>query len=270
MSSEQNYVDLAREAWDEAAPIHWTTTHKLAEELGDTGTSYLHGIHADELRRIGVDGSTIAHLNCNNGRELISMIRLGAARGVGFDISDGFITQARELAQAAGTPSAEFVVADVYDIDEAHAGQYDIVAVTAGAMCFMPDIAEYFAVAARLLRPGGHLSIYESHPITDTFLLDRDRGDGPLTFAYSYFDKQPVRHTTGLDYIHNEPYDSKPIYYFRHTLSEIITAILDLGLRLDRFVEHDEDPSQAFQRVEAMDVKPPLSFLLTAQKDPAR
>jgi SAM-dependent methyltransferase len=266
--STPEYVDLAREAWDEAAPIHWTTTQKLADELRDPGTMYLHAIHADELIRLGIAGSRVAQLNCNNGRELISLMRLGAAGGVGFDISEGFITQARELAAAAGTPEAQFVATDVYGIDESYNGRYDIVVVTAGALCFMPDLDEYFRVAHRLLKPGGYLSLYEGHPITEMFLLDRDRGDDPLTFVYSYFDKSPIRHTTGLDYIHNEAYDAKPIYYFHHTLSDIVSSILDLGLRIDRFVEHDQDPSQALQKVEAMSVKPPLSFILTAQKDP--
>jgi len=266
MNKAEDYVRLAREAWNEAAPIHWKSTHQLVEAIKAGKADFLHDIHAEELRRIGVKGACVGQLNCNNGRELVSIMQLGAGRGVGFDISGGFIEQARELAQAAGA-NATFVETDVYEIDEDYNGAFDIVVVTAGALCFMPDLERYFSVARRLLRSGGHLSIYESHPITEMFLLDRDRGDQPLEFVQSYFDAEPLRHESGLDYIHNEQYEAKPIYYFHHKLSDIITAVLDGGMTIERFVEHWQDPSQALKKVEAMEVKPPLSFLLTASVD---
>jgi SAM-dependent methyltransferase len=164
MTATNQYSELARDAWNEAAPIHWRSTNKLIDELADPSTIYLAPSHVHELQRCGLSGKTVAQLNCNNGRELISMVRLGARHGTGFDISTEFITQARELANAAGA-SCEFVCTDVYEIPSAHDGQYDLVVVTAGALCFMSDLQRYLGVAKRLLRIGGRLNMYECHPI---------------------------------------------------------------------------------------------------------
>lgn len=50
--------------------------------------------------------------SCNNGRELLSIKNKGAGYCVGFDIAEGFIDQARQLAKA-GDIDCEFVQSDV-------------------------------------------------------------------------------------------------------------------------------------------------------------
>lgn len=263
--TDTRYTSLARTAWDEAAPIHWATTAPLIEQFKSPETSFLTDFHLKELRRIGLAGANVGQLNCNNGRETISLRRAGALSATGFDISAEFIGQARQLAEAAKS-DAKFVVADVYEIGAEHDGKFDLVVVTSGALCFMPNLGSYFKVANRLLKPGGRLNVYDCHPITDMFELDRDRGDRPLAFVRSYFDKEPVRHTSGLDYVGGTTYDATEIYYFHYTLGEILQATIDSGFRIDRFDETGEDPSQAFSRIEQREVKPPLSFLLTGIK----
>ena len=51
---------------------------------------------------MGVQGKDVVQLCCNNGRELISIQRMGANRCVGVDISAAFIAQAEQLNDAAG------------------------------------------------------------------------------------------------------------------------------------------------------------------------
>jgi SAM-dependent methyltransferase len=259
------YTTLAREAWNEAAPIHWRQSEALLDAFRRPETSFLTPLHLDELKRIGLEGATVAQLNCNNGRETISMCRAGAAAVTGFDISGAFIDQARRLAEAAGS-DARFVVADIYEIGAEFDGAFDIVTVTAGALCFMPDLPGYFRVARRLLKAGGRLNVYDCHPITDMFELDRDRGDRPLGFVRSYFDRTPQKHVTGLDYVGGTTYDARAIYYFHHTLGDITGACLEAGFTIRRLEETGEDPSQAFPSLERAAIKPPLSFLLTAER----
>ncbi|WP_372423714.1 class I SAM-dependent methyltransferase [Salinarimonas chemoclinalis] len=258
------FTALAREAWDEAAPIHWQHTQRLVTAFENPQTSFVTPIHAAELARAGLEGAEVAQLNCNNGRELISMTRLGARRGVGFDISTGFVDQARRLAEAAGAPCT-FEATDVYEISGRHDGRFDLVVVTSGALCFMPDLDAYVRVAKRLLKPGGRLNIYDCHPIIDMLELDRDRGERPVAFVRSYFDKRPLPHRSGLDYVGGSTYDAKEIYYFHYTLEDILSAVLGAGLRLETFKETGEDPSHAYPSIEASEIKPPLSFMLTAR-----
>jgi hypothetical protein len=65
MQATDDYVNLAEEAWNEAAPIHWRVTQALIEEIKDPGRRDIHQIQIDELERIGVKGARVAHLNCN-------------------------------------------------------------------------------------------------------------------------------------------------------------------------------------------------------------
>jgi SAM-dependent methyltransferase len=264
MQATNDYVNLAHEAWNEAAPIHWRVTRALLEEIKDPDRRDIHQIQIDELERIGIKGKKIAHLNCNNGRELITMARLGATDSVGFDIAEGFIAQAEALAEAAAV-DCRFVCTDVYKIDPKFFGAFDLVVVTAGALAFMPDLTAYFGVARRLLNPEGRLTIYETHPVTRMFLKDRDRRDKPVELVQSYFAKEPLRHQTGLDYQGGTTYDAKPIYYFQHKLADVISACIGAGFTIERFGEYDRDPSQARKSLEQLDARPPLSYILTAQ-----
>jgi SAM-dependent methyltransferase len=43
-------------------------------------------------------------------------------------------------------------------------GVADLVYTGKGALIWMPDIGAWAREAARLLRPGGHLFVYEGHP----------------------------------------------------------------------------------------------------------
>lgn len=263
--SHVDYVGLSREAWNEAAPIHWKVTQKLLQDIKDPARRDIHDVQIAELQRIGVQGRSIAQLNCNNGRELITIKRLGAGRCVGFDISQEFVDQAKALSAAAGL-DCEFHCRDAYHVGPNFDGQFDLVVITAGALCFMPDLERYFAAARTLLRTGGRLTIYEAHPVTRMFLKDRDRKGAPPELDRSYFDAMPVRHTAGLDYQGGTTYDAKPIYYFQYKLADILMAFVRAGFRIELFEEHDRDPSQSRTSLESIKAKPPLSYILTGRR----
>jgi SAM-dependent methyltransferase len=259
-----DYIEANRQSWDEAAPIH--ARQKLAELLENfrkPGYSCLDGVETAILGKIGVKGKAVAQLCCNNGRELLSVVNMGAARGVGFDISEAFLDQGRQMA-AAGNIACAFVAGSVYDIPAGYDGQFDLVTVTIGAIGWLPDIDRFIAVAARLLKPGGHLFLYEMHPILILF----EPGDGslPLTVRYSYFHQEPMRDDTGLDYWSGERRPSKPNFWFHHKLSDIIGGCLGHGLAIEHFQEYDHDISNAYAPLETHEKRPPLCFTLVARK----
>ncbi len=260
----KDYIEANRQSWDEAAPIH--ARQKLAELIENfrrPGYSCLDAVETAILEKIGVKGKSVAQLCCNNGRELLSVINMGAARGVGFDISEAFLDQGRQMA-AAGNLAGSFVQGSVYDIPHAHDGRFDLVTVTIGAIGWLPDIDGFVAVAARLLRPGGHLFIYEVHPVL--ILFEPHDGSLPLTVRYSYFAKEPFRDDSGLDYWSGERYQGKPNFWFHHKLSDIIGGCLDHGLALEHFREYDHDISNAYAPLEKHEKRPPLCYSLVARK----
>lgn len=264
---QENYTEKNRAAWNEAAPYH--QKHRKTdyyEAFKHPAFSVLKTLEVQELTKIGLTGKRIAHLCCNNGVELISMLRLGAAHGTGFDISDAFIEEARKLAEIAGV-SCDFVRTDVLEIPAAFDGQYDLAVFTIGALTWIKDLPALFAVARRLLKPGGALFVYEMHPILNLFAVEGEPQFDPrdeLKIAFPYFNSQPWVSTDGLDYIGGTLYEGKESVCFAHTFSDILSAVIENGFILTGFREFSQDISLAFAHLEKYN-KIPMSYLLTAR-----
>lgn len=251
-------------AWNEAAPIHARHNQAaLIEAFRAPGHSVFDADETAWFAALGVKGKDVAQVCCNNGRELLSVKNMGAARCVGFDGAQGFIAQARELAAAAGL-DAEFVCGDIYDIDRQYARNFDLVFITIGVISWMPDLERFFAAVAGLIRPGDALFIYEQHPILDMF--KPGPADAPVEWELSYFNKEPYVETDGLDYYGNETYDARPVTSFQYTMSDIITACLTAGLTLERFEELPDHISNTWWNVEAAGLGLPMSYTLTMRK----
>ncbi|MBI1730460.1 class I SAM-dependent methyltransferase [Candidatus Acetothermia bacterium] len=255
-----------RVAWNEAAPVHRKLKFdELIKNVQKPDFNCLDQIATSHLQQIGVKNKDVAQLCCNNGRELISVKNMGAKRCVGFDISDAFIAQGREL-NAVAKRDCEFVQSDVYEIPEAFNQQFDLVFMTIGALCWLPDMSQFLAVVARLLRPEGSLFIYEMHPILDMY--ECNKPEDRFQPHYSYFRTEPFVEEDGLDYFSKTKYKSATQYGFHHTLADIIGACIKNKLALRSFDEYGHDISNLFVYLEAEEIRLPLSFTLTAQLEP--
>lgn len=253
------------DAWDEAAALHRDQNQaELLQGFAKPGFSVLDEIETGVLDRLDVRGKDVAQVCCNNGRELLSVKNMGAGRCVGFDGSEGFIAQARELA-AAGGIKAEFVCCDIHDLDPAYAGAFDLVTITIGVLSWMPDLDRFFDVVTRLIRPGGALFIYEQHPILDMF-AGGDQ-DAPVDWELSYFNEEPYVETDGLDYYGGGTYEGKPLTSFTHTMSEVIMAGVDCGLTLEGFREYPHHISNYWWNIEAAGLGLPMCYTLVMRKD---
>lgn len=261
------YTEANRQAWNEAAPVHAAQNFAdLLKNFSTPGFSLLDKPHElERLAPLAFHGQSVAQVCCNNGRELISIRNLGAGRCVGFDISDGFISQAREL-NAAAQQDCEFVQADAYALPERYRGDFDLVYLTVGALGWMPDLPSFITVVAGLLKPGGSLLVYEMHPFLD--MLDPvSQADpaNPLELRHSYFKSDPFVETNGLDYYSHQDYQSKPQYWFHHKLSDILGAVLKAGLVLKAFDEYAHDVSAVFEHLEELPVSVPMCYVLEAR-----
>ena len=263
-----DYAERNRAAWNQVAPIH--REHRatdLRAAVRDAAFSTLDAVERDVYARIGVAGKRVAQLCCNNGRELISVVRLGADAGVGFDISDGAVAEARVLASLAHA-DCEFVRTNIYDIDPADCGRFDLVFTTIGALCWFDDLDRLMRVVASLLRDGGHLFVYEAHPVLDLFALPGEEdfdAQNELKVAYSYFKDTPFISTNGLDYVGHTQYESPPTYSFPHTVAATISAVLQSGLTLREYQEHPHDITSEFAFLEKYGMLP-MCYTLVAQK----
>ena len=260
----EDYVAANRAAWDEVAPVHGRRNHeRLLAAFQTSGYSCLERVESDLLRQIGVDGKDVAQLCCNNGREILSVKNLGAARCVGFDFSAPFLAQARALA-AAGGLACDFVETEITQVPPEFDAAFDLVLVTIGVINWMPDLSAFIAVPARLLRPEGSLLIHEQHPALNMF----EPGDpiDPPRLHNSYFKTGAVEESGGLDYYGRSEYGAGPNYWFPHKLSDIITAALNQGFALTQFEERPEDISNTFPELGKAALRPPMSFTMLLRK----
>lgn len=260
----KKYTIANKDAWEEAAPIHnKQNQEQLLRDVKNPNYSSLAEIEIECLNTIDVKGKDVAQICCNNGRELISIKNMRAARCVGFDIAQGFIDQSIELAHTAGV-DIEFVCSDVYDIDEKYNAKFDVIIITIGVLTWMPDLELFFAAVSKLLKTGGVMFMYEQHPILD--MVEPNEAGAPVVWEFSYFEKEPYVDSDGLDYWSGNKYKSKPMTSFFHTMSEIIMAGINNGFAIEHFVERPEHISNTWWNVESSKIGVPMSFTLIMKK----
>jgi SAM-dependent methyltransferase len=227
------YLAANRANWDDRVPIH------TASEFYDVEGWLVspRGLRPREVDALGdVNRLDVVHLQCHFGLDTLSFAHAGA-RVTGLDFSSAAIAVARDLAERAGlSDRARFVEADVLDAAAALApDQYDIVYVSLGALCWLPSVGRWGAQVAALLRPGGRLYIHDGHPLAWALADDDVRIEHTyFEEAAPYVDDFDVTYTDGDGRLRNTR-----SYEWNHSIGEIVTALLDQGLRLDQLVEHD-------------------------------
>jgi len=261
------YTESNRRAWNEVMPYHQQAAKEKWDRLFmQPGYSRLSALQTAIFRQLGASGKDVAHLCCNNGVELLSVKNLGAASCVGFDISDVAIAEAQERARRCGI-DCRFVRTDVYDIPVEFDDRFDIAFTTVGCLGWLPDMPRFCARVAALLRRGGCLFIHEIHPLSEMLPYDDPPGADLLRLTEPYFRPHPFVDIGGLDYLGGAQYDSQEAqYWFVHTLSGIITALIASGLTIEHFGEYDTAISPHQQPVEALHAGVPLSYTLIARK----
>jgi SAM-dependent methyltransferase len=263
--SPQEAIAANRAAWDASARYHRDNPlwRKLVESFAKPGHICFDPVMTEALRTVGVLGRDVAQVCCNNGRETVSLANMGARSATGFDQSERFLDQARELAAIAGQ-DISFVATDVNQIPARYRASFDLVVITIGVFGWMPDIHRFMAEVTSLLRPRGHLLVYEEHPVVNMF---EPTSDTPLTAVHSYFSDRPFISDKAIIY-DDSP---KPVvpehYWYVHPLSEVFTAMIGNGLTIQAFREYGHNIGSAdFEPLEGNGRLLPLSYTLRAKK----
>lgn len=260
---DKNIIASNREAWDEALQYHKKarngSLHKKFADINFTtfDNSKTEMALLDKINKLNLRGKKVAHMQTNNGRELISLMRVtGAEEGVGFDISTEATKEAKELAEIAKV-NAKFECVNIFEIDEKYNKYFDMIYITEGSLSWLPDMQEYFKVMGRIIKTGGTILISEIHPIG--FVLDKDNDK-----TVNYEDKGPYKLLTGLDYVGEVDYTPKDCFWYMHKMSDIIMALIDNGFEIKEFEESTADTGW----IDAKNKNPnyPRSFVLTATK----
>lgn len=192
-----------------------------------------------EREEIGaVAGKTLLHLQCHFGLDTLSWARLGAAV-TGVDFSDEAVAAARGLAAELDLP-ARFVRSDVYDLPSVLDETFDVVYTSKGVLGWLPDIRRWAEIVSRCVRPGGIFYVTEIHPVALAF-ADEGVGPGELRLGYPYWTHaEPIRIEPKGSYAdRTAPTDGLVEYAWDHSLGEIVSALIDAGLRIEFLHEFD-------------------------------
>lgn len=276
--SETFAINKAR--WDEVVPIHVASSdYRVGPFLAGQET-----LLPIEAREIGdVAGKSLVHLQCHFGLDTLNLARRGA-HVTGYDFSAPALAAARDLAAKAGL-AAGFIEGNLYEAPQRIAERFDLAYVTWGAINWLPDIKGWAKVVAEMLKPGGELYLLEAHPFAfslDQPLLGGIYGDqdanAPLRPTFPYFGgteplifESDITYTGDADKLHNTR-----THEFLHSLSDIIGGLIEAGLTLTYFQEHDsvawamwpmmvEGPDRMY-RLPKGEPSLPLSFSLRARK----
>lgn len=256
-----------KEAWEEAFEHRdpaWCAD--LERRLVGDGLPFVEPPAADALRSLGAQDKVIGHFCCNNGRELMSLMRLGYGRGYGFDLAENMVAFANATAARLDL-ACEFIACDAAFLDPRFSSCLDVAFISIGALCWFKELGPLFSSIAGAMKPGAALVVSEVHPFTNMLAAPGEPGydpDRPAGFVNPYFCKVWLE-DGGMPYMTGGAYASKTFTSFSHSLSSILNAAAKSGLRLRLLEEFDYDISGgSFSALDGMGA--PLSFLLVADK----
>lgn len=276
MTLPPDWRTLNQANWDERVPIH--VNAKQAYDLAAlrSGTDRLDRIAAEVLGPL--DGRRVLHSQCHFGMDSLLIAQQGAWV-TGLDFSPPAIATARSLAAELGLAErARFVEANVYDALTAlpEAGAFDRVFVSWGALCWLPDLVGWARIVAAFLAPGGYLALAEAHPFAYVFDSANATPDGRPGWYVPYLGRAANREDDPRDYADpTARLRNSQTWQWLHPVADILTALIEAGLRIDRFQEHDSVTWRLFDNLVqrgpddyAWPDKPwlPLSFSLRAVK----
>jgi SAM-dependent methyltransferase len=192
----------------------------------------------EELAVIGDPaGKRVLHLASAVGNEAITFAQLGATV-TAVDISPTHVAAGRAKAAAVGV-RVDFAVADMTALP-AEIDRFDIIYISWGGLCWVPDIDEWARDVARRLSEGGLLVIAEHHPLWEVLSVT---GPGQLTVSRSYFEPartffRDIRKAPQAEQELDQPLPAATS--FAWGLGAVVSAVLGAGLRLTSLREYPD------------------------------
>ncbi|MER7279086.1 class I SAM-dependent methyltransferase [Dactylosporangium sp. NPDC000244] len=240
-----------RAIWEKAAR-KYVDEHDDLLRQARAGSS-LFPAEAELLAPLLRDSPDVVHLQSGHGLDDIALVQGGARRVIGVDYSETTAGAAQRRADALGLPCAYVVAAAPRA--PLRSGCADLVYTGKGALIWQPDIQAWARDAARLLRPSGHLFVYEEHPAHPLWTWDVD--EPRIRANRGYFERTYASDTF--------PGEGATVWLW--TLGEIVTAVVDAGLT----VRHLSEYAEPFWRAGGLDAaafrgRLPNAFALMCSK----
>ncbi|GBG37409.1 methyltransferase [Mycobacterium montefiorense] len=221
--------------WNARVPIH---VNSAFYGIGDRHpTTWFAPFEWYDLGELA--GKELVHLQCHLGVETLAFALKGAYT-TGLDFSSASVREAQRIAHQAGL-AIEYVRADVYDaVDVLGTQRFDIVYTGKGALCYLPDLAEWAQTISRLLKPGGFLYLVEFHPLLNALGPTQKPGfPNDLVIRHDYLGgRGAVERDSTHSYTDGPALAGDTVHYeWPHGLGEVVTAITQAGFAIERLTE---------------------------------
>lgn len=217
-------VQRNRVAW-EAASAKYVNEHDDLLERARQGER-LFDRETELLQPLLDEQPTVVHFQSGHGLDDLALVRAGARQVVGVDYSAVAAGSAQRRAVELGL-RCQYVVAEVPGVPVKD-GCADLVYTGKGALIWMRDINAWARDAARVLRPGGHLFVYEAHPAVPLWTWDED--EPRIRPDRSYFAESHI----------NDTYPANGAQEWQWTLGQIVTAVGAAGMHVETLEEYAE------------------------------
>lgn len=263
MNNVDQYFEANKNLWNQRTAVHKDSAfYDLAGFK--VGANVLTSI---ELNEIGdVKGRSLLHLQCHFGMDTMSFSRMGA-KCTGIDLSDEAIKLAKETNDELKL-DAKFICCNVYDTSEVVKEQFDIVFTSYGTIGWLPDLDPWAKVIAERLKPGGFFYMAEFHPVVWMF-------DDDFTHIKYYYDnKELIVMEDQPTYTGDKNEITGKEYSWNHSISEVLNALINAGLKIEFFNEHTFSPYSNFKNsvetetgkwhIKGMEGKIPMVYSLKA------
>lgn len=267
--SEDTFKKANKDFWNERVSIHKASEFYGLDKLR-RGINMLNQLEISELGDIR--GKKVLHLQCHFGMDTLSLEMLGADV-TGVDFSEEGILEACRLRDELRMKS-RFIHSDVFELREILNEEFDIVFTSYGVLTWLHDISEWGRIASHYLVKGGYLYVAEIHPAAMMF-DNLEKGEG-LSLRYPYF-KQAVPlkfEDEGTYAVKDAKTSNNTTYEWTHSLSDILMSVIDAGLNIRFFHEHQFTVWEHFPGMTKgsdgyyrFDHNIPLLFSLKATKD---
>ena len=277
--SVNEYFEANKHLWNQRTAVHKDSVfYDLAGFKA--GANVLTPI---ELNEIGdVKGRSLLHLQCHFGMDTMSFSRMGA-KCTGIDLSDDAIKLAKEINDELKL-DAKFICCNVYDLLSENrsvrkapplegfgeAEQFDIVFTSYGTIGWLPDLDRWAKVISEKLKPGGFFYMAEFHPVVWMF-------DDDFTHIKYYYDnKEIIVMEDQPSYTGDKNEIVGKEYSWNHSISEVLNALINAGLKIEFFNEHTFSPYANFKNsvesepgkwyIKGMEGKIPMVYSLMARQ----
>jgi len=238
-ATDPEWRRLNRANWDERVGVHLGPGSDYDFASLRAGSKKL-PIVDDELGPVA--GLRVLHLQCHIGTDTLALAQRGA-EVVGLDFSPSAIEAARVLAAELGLADrVRFVLSDVYNAATtiAEPAAFDRVFATWGTICWLPDVLAWAKVVAYFLKPGGVFYFADGHPAALVFDDQTGSADSIPGFFWPYLNRAAFVEADPRDYA--DP-DARLVnattHQWLHPVADVVTAVIEAGMRLDWLHEHD-------------------------------